>query len=87
MAEQALSGEAGRRWLPWFREYFDQGRDVPPEVAAHLVLFLASGRGDALSGRFLDACSDYVRLAEEAERVQKEDLLVLRLRGAEELFE
>jgi NAD(P)-dependent dehydrogenase (short-subunit alcohol dehydrogenase family) len=84
MAEQALSSEAGRRWLPWFQDYFDQGRDVPPEVAARLVLFLASGRGDALSGRFLDACADYARLAQEAERIQQEDLLVLRLRGADE---
>jgi NAD(P)-dependent dehydrogenase (short-subunit alcohol dehydrogenase family) len=83
MAQEALSGEAGRKWMPWFREYFDQGRDVPPEVAARLVLFLASGRGDALSGRFLDACADYARLAEQAERVQKDDLFVLRLRGAE----
>jgi len=82
MAEEALSSEAGRKWMPWFKEYIDQGQDVPPEVAARLILFLASGRGDALSGRFLDACTDYSRLAEEAERVQKEDLFVLRLRGA-----
>jgi NAD(P)-dependent dehydrogenase (short-subunit alcohol dehydrogenase family) len=81
MAEEALTGEAGRRWLPWFREYFDQRRDVPPEVAARLVLFLAAGHGDALSGRFLDACADYAGLAGQADRVQQEDLLVLRLRG------
>src|SRR5262245_6117414 len=81
MAEEALTGEAGRRWLPWFRDYFDRGLDVPPEVAARLVLFLASGRGDALSGRFLDACADYAGLAAQADRVQQEDLLVLRLRG------
>ena len=72
MAEEALASEAGRRWLPWFREYFEQGRDVSPEVAARLVLFLASGRADALSGRFLDACADYVHMAEEADRAQKQ---------------
>jgi NAD(P)-dependent dehydrogenase (short-subunit alcohol dehydrogenase family) len=82
MAEEALSGEAGRRWMPWFRETFDQGRDVPPEVAARLVLFLASGRGDALSGRLIDACADYADLAGRADGIRAEDLLVLRLRGA-----
>jgi NAD(P)-dependent dehydrogenase (short-subunit alcohol dehydrogenase family) len=85
LTEQAMSSEAGRRWLPWLRESFERGQDVPPEVAARLILFLASGRGDALSGRFLDACSDYARLAGEAERVREEDLFVLRLRGVEEL--
>jgi NAD(P)-dependent dehydrogenase (short-subunit alcohol dehydrogenase family) len=63
MAEEALSSEAGRKWLPWFKEYFDKGQDVPPEVAAKLVVFLASGRGDSLSGRFIDACTDYAGLA------------------------
>jgi NAD(P)-dependent dehydrogenase (short-subunit alcohol dehydrogenase family) len=81
MAEEALTGEAGRRWMPWFREYFEQGRDVPPETAARLVLFLAAGQGDALSGRFLDACADYAGLVGQADRIQKEELLVLRLRG------
>src|SRR5204863_8622359 len=52
MAEEALTSEAGRRWLPWFRESFEQGRDVPPEVAARLVLFLAAGQGDTLLRSF-----------------------------------
>jgi NAD(P)-dependent dehydrogenase (short-subunit alcohol dehydrogenase family) len=59
MAEEALSSEAGRKWLPWLKEYFDKGQDVPPEVAARLVVFLASGRGDHLSGRLIDAYTDY----------------------------
>jgi NAD(P)-dependent dehydrogenase (short-subunit alcohol dehydrogenase family) len=49
MADYALQSEAGRRWLPWFKEIFEQGRDVPPEHAARLVTLLASGRADTLS--------------------------------------
>jgi NAD(P)-dependent dehydrogenase (short-subunit alcohol dehydrogenase family) len=80
MAEQVLTSEAGRTWLPWFKDYFDRGQDVPPTVAARLVLFLASGRGDVLSGRFLDACTDYEKVVGQVDEVEREDLLVLRLR-------
>jgi hypothetical protein len=34
-------------------EWLAAGGDIPPERAAQMVVFLASGRGDALSGRFL----------------------------------
>ena len=81
MAEEALESEAGRKWLPWFQEYFKERRDVPPEVAARLVLFLAAGRGDALSGRFIDACTDYAALVQEAALVQQDDRLVMRYRA------
>jgi NAD(P)-dependent dehydrogenase (short-subunit alcohol dehydrogenase family) len=52
MAESVLQSEAGRSYLPWFPTIFAEGRDVPPERSAHLVLLLASGRADHLSGRF-----------------------------------
>jgi NAD(P)-dependent dehydrogenase (short-subunit alcohol dehydrogenase family) len=80
MAEEALRSEAGRRWLPWFREVFERGQDVPPEPAARLVVFLASGGADALSGRFLDVAWDVAGLAARAGEVEREDLCVLRLR-------
>jgi NAD(P)-dependent dehydrogenase (short-subunit alcohol dehydrogenase family) len=53
MAEAVLDSEQARRWLPWFAEAFEKGQDVPPERAGRLVVLLASGRADALSGRFL----------------------------------
>jgi NAD(P)-dependent dehydrogenase (short-subunit alcohol dehydrogenase family) len=82
MAEDALTSETGRKWLPGFKAYFDQGQDVSVDVPARLVLFLAAGHGDALSGRFIDACTDYATLAKDAARVQAEDLLVMRYRAA-----
>jgi NAD(P)-dependent dehydrogenase (short-subunit alcohol dehydrogenase family) len=80
MAEHALESEAGRRWMPWFREIFEQRRDVPPERAAGLVLRLASGRADALSGRFFTIADDLLGMADRARREGLDDLQTLRLR-------
>src|SRR5206468_2573153 len=79
MAESALDGEAGRRWLPWFREVFDQGRGVPPGQAARLVALLASGKVDALSGRFPTVADDAVALAERVARGRSDDFRRPRL--------
>jgi NAD(P)-dependent dehydrogenase (short-subunit alcohol dehydrogenase family) len=66
MAEDALKSAASRRWLPWFSDIFTRGDDVPPERAARLVVTLASGRADALSGRFFTINDDVLGLAERA---------------------
>lgn len=79
MAENALESEAGRRWMPWFRGIFEQGRDVPPDHAARLVTLLASGRVDVLSGRFFTAHDDVIGLVEQVERGGTDDLRRLRL--------
>ena len=81
MAESALDSEAGRRWMPWFKAILDDGLDVTPERAARLVLLLASGRADVLSGRFFTIADDLPGLIEQAERGQLSDLQTLRLRS------
>jgi hypothetical protein len=83
LAEHALEGEPGRRWLPWFRDIFDQGQDVPPDRAARLVTLLASGDADALSGRFVTVHDDVLGLAERAGRGELGEGLTLRLRTTE----
>ncbi|HEX5386571.1 MAG TPA: SDR family oxidoreductase [Gemmatimonadales bacterium] len=84
MAEHVLESPDGRRWMPWFREIFESGRDVTPERAAELVVFLASGQGDALAGRLVSRADDPAALARSAEDIVRRDLLVLRLRGLEQ---
>jgi NAD(P)-dependent dehydrogenase (short-subunit alcohol dehydrogenase family) len=79
MAEYALDSEAGRTWLPWFRDIFEQGRDVPPECAARLVTLLASGRVDALSGRFFTVADNVLGMAERAGTEDLGDIQKLRL--------
>jgi NAD(P)-dependent dehydrogenase (short-subunit alcohol dehydrogenase family) len=79
MAEYALESEEGKRWMPWFGEIFSRGDDVPPDQAADLVVLLASGRADALSGRFFTIRDDVLGLAERAGDKRLGDLQTLRL--------
>jgi NAD(P)-dependent dehydrogenase (short-subunit alcohol dehydrogenase family) len=80
MSEYLLESEAGKKWLPWFRKLFDQGRDVPAEKAAQLVVQVASGRADALSGRFFGTSDELEKLLERLEEIKRADLYALRIR-------
>jgi NAD(P)-dependent dehydrogenase (short-subunit alcohol dehydrogenase family) len=79
MVEESLLGEAGRRWRP-------QITAVPPEEytlaqrTGDLLVRIAAGEADPLSGRFLHAEDDLDELLADAGRVAAEDLLTLRLR-------
>jgi NADP-dependent 3-hydroxy acid dehydrogenase YdfG len=59
------------------------GGEVDAGRAGELVVFLASGAGDALSGRFLHALDDWEALARHADTIAREDLYVMRLRRPE----
>jgi NAD(P)-dependent dehydrogenase (short-subunit alcohol dehydrogenase family) len=78
MAESALNSVDAGRWLPWFADMFERGED-PPERAGRLVVFLASGQADGLSGRFLAAEWDCEDLAQRAGQIADTDALTLRL--------
>ena len=80
MSAHLLESEAGKKWLPWFRKLFDKGRDVPPEKAAQLVVQLATGRADVLSGRFLSVADDLGKVLEQWEEVKHSGLYTLRVR-------
>lgn len=55
----------------------------PPELAAELIGFIASGALDALSGRYIHAAADDWRgLAESSAEILQHDLHALRLRSA-----
>jgi hypothetical protein len=54
---------------------------TPPELAPQLVLELASGRFDALSGRYLHAEHDPPdELEQRVEAILRDDLNAIRLR-------
>jgi NAD(P)-dependent dehydrogenase (short-subunit alcohol dehydrogenase family) len=75
-----LSDEA-KRYMPDMFEYASQeGSGVPPERAAELVLFLASGQADALSGCFISVDDDLTEMVRRAEEIQRDGLHTLRLR-------
>ena len=51
----------------------------PPERPVQLVVRLASGKADALSGRFLTTADDLEMILGRAEQVEKENLYALRV--------
>ena len=79
MTETLLASEAGRTWLPWYRQTFDAGQDASPDEAAALVVRLARGDADALTGRFISRADDLDALIADAEAVARGERLVLRL--------
>jgi hypothetical protein len=79
MSEYVLESEAGKKWLPWFRKLYDRGLDVPAEKAAQLVVQLAAGRADALSGRFIDVADDLAKLLGRGDQIERDNLYTLRV--------
>jgi NAD(P)-dependent dehydrogenase (short-subunit alcohol dehydrogenase family) len=63
-----------------FHSLLSQGRDVPIERSAQMLLFLVSGKADALSGRFIRAQDNEEELVRRAEEIRRDDLHVVTLR-------
>jgi NAD(P)-dependent dehydrogenase (short-subunit alcohol dehydrogenase family) len=79
MSEYSLNSPAGRQWLPWFRDIFDEGRDLPPERPAALLLALASGRMDRLSGGFFTPSDDLDAILAAAREIEAKKLYTMQV--------
>lgn len=79
MAEHSLRSADGQKWLPWFKRIFDEGLDVSVERPARLVLELASGRVDSLSGRLLSIWDDLDFLLRKVREIEERNLYSLRV--------
>jgi NAD(P)-dependent dehydrogenase (short-subunit alcohol dehydrogenase family) len=80
MTLNLAEGEAGRKWRPFIGEWFEQGRDVPPELAAKMVLNLLGGQADRLSGCLFSAGDDFDAIVKNADEILDKNALRLRLR-------
>ena len=80
LVRTAMSEEA-REHLPFVQKLFDDGLEVTPDVVAHLVLTLASGVADALSGHLFSVRDDVEEIVRRAEQVQASELYLLRVRN------
>jgi NAD(P)-dependent dehydrogenase (short-subunit alcohol dehydrogenase family) len=79
MSNSALAcGEASIE--QWFKDGFANEEDVPAEVPATLVVYLASGAADVLSGRTIRATDDLAQLVDRVAKIEDHDLYVLRER-------
>jgi NAD(P)-dependent dehydrogenase (short-subunit alcohol dehydrogenase family) len=63
----------------WVEQLFAAGQDTPIERSVQLVLALASGKADALSGCFLSVDDDLDALLAHADIIQREGRLRLEL--------
>ena len=79
MTDELIESAAGQRWLPHERAE-REGTWLSAEHAARLCVTLATGKADALSGRFFGVEDDLDELLRRAPEIQREDLYTLRLR-------
>jgi 3-oxoacyl-[acyl-carrier protein] reductase len=85
LTDAALQSRAGSQTpeglvYGWIRDQLQCGRGTEPNHAARLVLALASGRCDRLSGRHITAADDLDALLDRIDRIERDDLHTLRLR-------
>jgi NAD(P)-dependent dehydrogenase (short-subunit alcohol dehydrogenase family) len=73
--------EQARHRLPVVQKMLDDGLEVTPKVVADLVLTLASGRADALSGRMFSVGEDLEAIVRRAPEVRRDELYALRVRA------
>ena len=64
----------------FFRAFLNEGRDTPIARSVQMLLFLVSGRADALSGRFIHAKDNEETLVSRAEEIRRDKLHVLTVR-------
>lgn len=80
LVRTAMAEEARHR-LPYIQKMFDDGLEVTPEVVARLVLTLASGVADSLSGRLFSVGEDVEEIVRRADEVLANDFYLLRARA------
>ena len=80
LVRTAMAEEARQR-LPFVQKLFDDGLEVTPEVVAGLVLTLASGVADSLSGHLFSVGENVEEMVSRAEQVRANELYLLRVRN------
>jgi NAD(P)-dependent dehydrogenase (short-subunit alcohol dehydrogenase family) len=88
MSDYAAESDEVKRRAPfvqqWFQQLYRDGADTPIHRSVELLLFLVSGKADALSGRFVDVDDDLDALVRQSELIERDDLYTLRLRSHKE---
>jgi NAD(P)-dependent dehydrogenase (short-subunit alcohol dehydrogenase family) len=89
MTEYLHDSEIVGQRAPWMQEdwqkRFSNAEDTPMERSVALILQLATGQADALSGRYIDAEDDLTRLLYHADEIESKDLYSLRLQELNEV--
>lgn len=68
-----------QHWLPWYVRIFEEGRDVGPELSVELVLRLASGMADRLSGCYIHVTDDIDEMLKRVKDIEDGRLYKLQM--------
>ncbi len=80
MTKTQFLSESARKWFPMIYDIASKDKPgQPPERAANLVVLLASGKADALSGCYITIDDDVEEMVQRAEEIQEKQLYTLRL--------
>ena len=79
MTKSAYASEGWKKWMPWLEEKVKGGENVPPEKVAELIILLASGGADELSGCLVTSSDDVSELIRQSEVLKDESFLKLRI--------
>jgi NAD(P)-dependent dehydrogenase (short-subunit alcohol dehydrogenase family) len=71
--------EPMRQRFEWIQTFFEDGHGTPIEQSVQLVLWLASGRADVLTGRFISVDDNLTEMIARADEIQRDHLYTLRL--------
>jgi NAD(P)-dependent dehydrogenase (short-subunit alcohol dehydrogenase family) len=85
LTDQALKMEAApesaaARAAAWIRQEVSEGHAVSAQEAAQMIVTLATGAADRLSGRYLTVHDDLATLIAQADEIQSQDSYTLKLR-------
>jgi hypothetical protein len=86
---EPLGRADAQKYLPEFvarnkRLAEDPSLGTPVSRVAELSVFLASGQGDELSGRYFRVEEDWQEMARSAQAIKRDDLYTLRMRTLHE---
>jgi NAD(P)-dependent dehydrogenase (short-subunit alcohol dehydrogenase family) len=79
MTRQMVESAEGQKWLPGFRMMYDEAPEDRPQKASELVLRLASGQVDALSGCYFTLQDNIEAMLDRADEIRRENLYVLTM--------
>jgi len=89
MTEYLHDSEIVGQRAPWmqqdWRQRFADAADTPMERSVKLILQLAAGQADTLSGRYIDAEGDLTKLLAHTDEIHSKDLYTLRLQELSEI--
>lgn len=80
LSDEAIPESPQAEVARWLHKELTGKRAASPERAGELIVRLAAGRGDALSGRHLSVHDDLDVLVERLDDIRRDDLCTLRLR-------